>query len=42
MGGDYHIGGDVWEALVLNEELRRRAPEYWDSTEVIKKWRRKR
>lgn len=28
------------EALLINEELRREAPEGWDSTEVIKKWRR--
>ena len=30
------------EALLINEKLRRKAPEGWDSTEVIKLWRRKR
>ena len=33
---------NIAEALLLNEKLRRRAPEHWDSTEVIKRWRRKR
>jgi len=28
------------EALLINEKLRRSAPKNWDSTEVIKKWRR--
>ncbi|RLG72081.1 MAG: hypothetical protein DRO23_11015 [Thermoprotei archaeon] len=28
------------EALLINEKLRRNAPKNWDSTEVIKKWRR--
>ena len=28
------------EALLINERLRRNAPRNWDSTEVIKKWRR--
>ncbi|RLG72365.1 MAG: hypothetical protein DRO23_10550 [Thermoprotei archaeon] len=28
------------EALLINEKLRRDAPKNWDSTEVIKKWRR--
>jgi len=28
------------EALLINERLRRNAPKNWDSTEVIKKWRR--
>ncbi len=28
------------EALLINERLRRKAPEGWDSTEVIKRWRR--
>ncbi len=30
------------EALLINEKLRRKAPEGWDSAEVIKLWRRKR
>ncbi len=28
------------EALLINERLRRNAPRNWDSTEVIKRWRR--
>jgi len=31
---------NIAEALLINEELRRKAPKDWDSTEVIKKWRR--
>jgi len=31
---------NVAEALLINEKLRRDAPKNWDSTEVIKKWRR--
>lgn len=30
------------EALLVNEKLRRKAPEGWDSTEVIKAWRKRR
>ena len=33
---------NIAEALLINEELRRKAPKDWDSTEVIKKWRRQR
>ncbi len=33
---------NIAEALLINEKLRRRAPEGWDSTEVIRSWRRKR
>ncbi len=33
---------NIAEALLLNEKLRRKTPEHWDSTEVIKKWRKKR
>ena len=29
-------------ALLINEKLRRKAPREWDSTEVIKRWRRRR
>ncbi len=32
---------NIAEALLINEKLRRRAPEKWDSTEVIKSWRRR-
>ncbi len=30
------------EALLINEKLRRKAPEGWDSGRVIREWRRKR
>jgi Arc/MetJ-type ribon-helix-helix transcriptional regulator len=30
------------EAVLLNERLRKKAPEGWDSTRVIKLWRQKR
>jgi Arc/MetJ-type ribon-helix-helix transcriptional regulator len=30
------------EAVLLNERLRKKAPEGWDSTRVIKRWRQKR
>jgi len=33
---------NVAEALLLNERLRRKAPEGWDSAEVIRSWRRRR
>lgn len=33
---------DVVEAVLINEKLRRKAPEGWDSTKVIRAWRRKR
>ncbi len=33
---------NIAEALILNEKLRRKAHKEWDSTEVIKKWRRMR
>ena len=33
---------NIAEALLINEKLRRKAPEGWDSAEVIKLWRRKR
>ncbi|MDV3278267.1 MAG: hypothetical protein LYZ69_07360 [Nitrososphaerales archaeon] len=29
------------EAIVLNERVRRPAPENWSSLEVIKRWRRR-
>jgi len=31
---------NIAEALLINEKLRRRAPKDWDSTEVIKHWRK--
>jgi len=33
---------DVAEAVLINERLRRKAPEGWDSSEVIRFWRGKR
>ncbi|RLI21818.1 hypothetical protein DRO47_03345 [Candidatus Bathyarchaeota archaeon] len=30
------------EAVLLNEKLRRKAPEGWDSVKVIRDWRRMR
>ena len=30
------------EAVLLNEKLRRKAPEGWNSVKVIRNWRRKR
>lgn len=33
---------DVVEAVLINEKLRRKAPEGWDSTKVIRNWRNRR
>lgn len=33
---------NIVEVLLINEKLKRRAPNGWDSTEVIKSWRRQR
>ncbi len=33
---------DVVEAVLINEKLRRKAPEGWDSTKVIRAWRSRR
>jgi len=33
---------DVVEAVLINEKLRRKAPEGWDSTRVIRAWRDRR
>jgi hypothetical protein len=30
------------EAVILNEQVRRNAPENWNSLEVIKHWRKRR
>ena len=30
------------EAVLLNEKLRRKAPEGWESTKVIRSWRNRR
>ena len=32
---------NVLEAFLINEELRRQAPQGWNSAEVIRKWRRR-
>ena len=33
--------GDMAEAVILNERVRRGAPKGWSSTRVIKQWRRR-
>lgn len=33
---------NIAEAVLLNERLRKKAPEGWDSTSVIKAWRKRR
>ena len=33
---------DIIEAVLITEKLRRRAPEGWDSTKVIRAWRSRR
>ena len=35
-------GRNLAEAVLLNERLRKKAPEGWDSTKVIKLWRQRR
>jgi Arc/MetJ-type ribon-helix-helix transcriptional regulator len=35
-------GRNIAEAVLLNERLRKAAPEGWDSTKVIREWRSKR
>jgi Arc/MetJ-type ribon-helix-helix transcriptional regulator len=35
-------GRNLAEAVLLNERLRKKAPEGWDSTRVIKIWRQRR
>jgi len=35
-------GRSLAEAVLLNEKLRKKAPEGWDSAEVIRAWRRRR
>lgn len=32
---------NMTEAVLLNEKVRRSAPKGWDSTRVIKEWRKK-
>jgi len=39
---DYGREENVSEAVLLNERLRRKAPEGWDSAKVIRAWRRRR
>jgi len=33
---------DLIEAVLINEKLRRKAPEGWDSTKAIRAWRNRR
>jgi len=33
---------DMVEAVLINEKLRRKAPEGWESTKVIRAWRNRR
>jgi len=33
---------DMAEAVILNERVKRTAPKGWNSSDVIKKWRRNR
>jgi len=35
-------GKNLAEAVLLNERLRKKAPQGWDSTTVIKQWRQRR
>jgi len=39
---EYGRERDLPEAVLLNERLRRKAPEGWDSARVIRFWRSKR
>lgn len=39
---EYEHEKNVAEAVLINEKLRRKAPEGWDSTEVIRTWRDRR
>jgi len=36
------VGRNLAEAILLNEKLRKIAPEGWDSARVIREWRLKR
>ncbi len=36
------VGRNLAEAILLNEKLRKIAPEGWDSARVIREWRSKR
>ena len=39
---EYGRERDLSEAVLLNERLRRKAPEGWDSARVIRSWRSRR
>lgn len=39
---DYGREKNISEAVLLNERLRRKAPQGWDSAEVIRSWRSRR
>ena len=38
---DLEGGRNRVDAVLINERLRRRAPRDWDSTEVVRAWRRR-
>ncbi|HDD64183.1 MAG TPA: VapB-type antitoxin [Thermoprotei archaeon] len=35
-------GRNLARAVLLNEKIRKKAPEGWDSTEIIRYWRQRR
>lgn len=39
---EYEKGRNLAEALLINERLRRKPPEGWDSARVIREWRLRR
>jgi len=39
---DYGREKNISEAVLLNERLRRKAPEGWDSARVVRSWRTRR
>ncbi len=39
---EWESESDVVEAVLINEKLRRKAPQGWDSTKVIRTWRSRR
>lgn len=39
---DYESERNISEALLLNERLRRKSPQGWDSAKVIRLWRTRR
>ena len=39
---EWELEKDTVEAVLINEKLKRKAPQGWDSTEVIRAWRDRR